>query len=55
MLICKRIYRNDIRLSNPTDTHNSFMCTVFGETGGDSLFILTHNFIRNAKDRKFQI
>lgn len=26
------------RLSNPTDAHNSFMCTVFGETGGDSLF-----------------
>lgn len=28
------------RLSNPTDTHNSFMCTVFGETGGDSLSYL---------------
>ncbi len=26
------------RLSNSTDAHNSFMCTVFGETGGDSLF-----------------
>jgi len=39
---------------NPLDTHNSVMCTVFGENGEAIAFLIIniHNLSENAKDRK---
>nr|DAI14310.1 MAG TPA: hypothetical protein [Caudoviricetes sp.] len=37
MLVCKRIYRKDIRLSNPIGCSLSLTASVLGGTGGDSL------------------
>ncbi len=37
MLVCKRIYHKDIRLSNPIGCSLSLTASVLGGTGGDSL------------------